>query len=87
MNEEVEIIMSSLSQKISSGGKTIQVDIYHGGDNCWVLEVVDEFNNSTVWDDSFETDSEALTEVKKVILAEGVDALIGSETTEAGSEL
>jgi hypothetical protein len=80
MNEEIEIVMSPLSQKISSGGETVQVDIYQDGDGGWLLEVVDELGNSTVWDDPFETDAEALTEVKKVILSEGIGALIGSDT-------
>ncbi len=41
------------------------------------MEVVDEFNNSTVWDDPFDTDTAALAEVKKTILSEGIEALIG----------
>ena len=72
--------MSPLSQTISSEGKTVQVDIYEDGNGGWILEVIDEFNNSTVWDDSFETDSAALTEAKKTILAEGVSPLIRSES-------
>ena len=80
MNEEIEIVMSPLSQKISSGGKSIQVDIYQDGNVGWILEVVDEFGNSTVWDDPFEADAAALNEVKKVIMSEGIDALIGSDT-------
>lgn len=44
-------------------------------------KVVDEFNNSTVWDDDhFKTDSSALTEAKKTILAEGVSSLVGPES-------
>ena len=80
MNEEIEIVMSPLSQKISSAGKTVQVDIFQDGKGGWILEVVDEFGNSTVWDDPFKEDAEALNEVKKVILSEGIDALIGSDT-------
>ena len=61
MSDEFEVKMSPLSQTISSEGKTVQVDIYEDGNGGWILEVIDEFNNSTVWDDSFETDSAALT--------------------------
>ena len=81
MNEDFEIKMSPLCQKISSGGETVQVEIYEDGEGKWILEVVDEFNNSTVWDDHFETDEAALTEVKKTILAEGIGSLIGSESS------
>lgn len=78
MNEEPKLEVSPLSQEISSGGKNVSVEIYRlEGEASWVLEVVDEYNNSTVWDDTFETDSAALTEAKKTILEEGVGALIG----------
>jgi hypothetical protein len=33
----------------------------------WHLEVVDEFNNSTVWDDKFPWDAEALEEPRLTI--------------------
>jgi hypothetical protein len=48
MSDEFEVKMSPLCQSISSGGKTLQVDIYEDGNGRWLLEVVDEFNNSTV---------------------------------------
>jgi hypothetical protein len=80
MNEYPKIEFSPLSQSISSGGKTVNVQIFRlEGESAWVLEVEDEFNNSTVWDDTFESDAAALTEVKRTILAEGVKALIGPE--------
>ncbi|MEZ5568809.1 MAG: hypothetical protein R3E54_10800 [Halioglobus sp.] len=80
MDDDPKIEISPLSQDISSGGKTVSVEIYRlEGEASWILEVVDEFSNSTVWDDPFETDSAALTEAKKTILAERVDALIGPE--------
>ncbi len=80
MIDEYEVKMSPLSQAISSGGMTVRVDIYEGGSGKWILEIVDEYNNSTVWDDTFESDSEALTEAKKTILEEGVSSLIGPES-------
>lgn len=80
MSDEFEVKMSPLCQVISSGGKTLQVDIYEDGDGKWILEVVDEFNNSTVWDDVFETDKAALTAAKKTILSEGASALVGPES-------
>jgi hypothetical protein len=77
MNEEPKL---ELSQEISSGGKTVSVEIYRlEGETSWALEVVDEYNNSTVWDDTFENESVALTEAKKSILAEGVSSLVGPE--------
>lgn len=87
MDKEPELETSSLSQTISSGGKAVRVEIYRlEGETSWVLEVVDEYNNSTVWDDVFETDSAALIEAKKTILAEGVGSLIGPEDGKSSGE-
>ena len=77
MNDYPEIEMSPLCQEVSSGGSTVKVEIYADGANGWILEVVDEHGNSTVWDDPFPTDTAALTEVKRVIVGEGIQTLIG----------
>ena len=63
MSEEFEIKYSTLCQKVTSEGKSVQVFIYEDGKGGWILEVVDEYGNSTVWDDPFKTDDEALDEV------------------------
>jgi len=65
MEDDLELEYSPLCQSISSGGKSVQVHIYNDGEGKWILEVEDEFGNSTVWNDLFDTDSAALTEVKK----------------------
>ena len=58
MNDEPELELSILSQELKSGGRTVSVEIYRlEGDEEWALEIVDEFNNSTVWDDTFPTES------------------------------
>ena len=49
------------------------------GMRSWILEVVDEYDNSTVWDDPFKTDDEALDEVFDTIEKEGISSLIGTE--------
>ena len=80
MNDEPNLEVSPLSQEVSSGGRTVSVEIYRlEGETSWALEVVDEYNNSTVWDDTFETESAALSEAKKTILSEGVSSLVGPE--------
>lgn len=77
MHEEYEIEMSPLSQRMRIDGKEIDVQIYVDGEGGWLLEVVDEFNNSTVWNDSFPSDQEAMKELQKTIQEDGIDALIG----------
>jgi uncharacterized protein len=44
----------------------------------WILEVVDSFGNSTVFDDEFATDGEALSYVIDEIERDGIEGYIGS---------
>jgi hypothetical protein len=69
--------MSPLCQSLTRDGKTVQIDIYEDGENGWLLEVIDEYNNSTCWDDPFNTDQDALDEALKTIKEEGIGSLIG----------
>lgn len=77
MEDDFEVEMSPLSQELTADGKTVTVDIYRGDSGGWILEVIDEFDNSTVWDDEFDTDAAALAEAKATIRDEGIDCLIG----------
>lgn len=83
MDEEFEVNMSPLCQTITREGKTIEVQIYNDGEGSWLLEVIDEHNNSTVWEDTFETDESALNEVLEAIKHEGIAVFIGPETDES----
>jgi len=84
MTDVFDLRMSPLCQTITTDGKTFQVDIYDDGDGGWILEVIDGFNTSTIWDDSFATDGDALSEAKTTILANGVTSLTGSGSGKGG---
>src|ERR1035437_5165347 len=71
---------SPLAQSVTRDGKTVSVEIYEDGEGGWLLEVVDEFKNSTVWDEPFATDQEALDEALKTIAGDGIHSLIGLPT-------
>ncbi len=86
MEDDFELEFSPLCQSISSSGKTVQVHIFKDGEGKWILEVEDEFGNSTVWDDLFDTDSAALTEVKKAILEDHITSFIGPEDSKRDGE-
>jgi hypothetical protein len=77
MSEEIELVMSPFCQDLESGGHSVRVEIYGSRADEWILEVEDEYGNSTVWDDHFATDAAALAEVKKTVLSEGIESLIG----------
>ncbi len=71
--EDYEIEDSRLCQKVSRDGMTVEVLIYRGkGDSGWMLEVVDQEGGSTVWDDLFPTEEEALAEALNTIETEGI---------------
>jgi len=78
-----EIIMSPLCREITGDVTRIQVDIYRGEDDSgWILEVIDEENGSTVWDDPFDTDREALDTVIEVIEREGIRSFLEGDSAE-----
>jgi uncharacterized protein len=80
------LVFSPLNRSITSDGKTVRVQIYKDdGDAGWLLEVVDDHGNSSVWREPFASDQLALDEVQRTIDEEGIDSLIG-EPSEAHQE-
>lgn len=73
---EPEITFSSLGQTIEADGHHFRVEIYRSANSGWILEVVDESNASTVWDDPFKSDVAALEEFKRTLREEGVKAIL-----------
>ena len=76
--DEPPFVLSSLSQRVARDGTAVDIEIYGDGEGGWLLEVVDEFGNSTVWNQSFPTDQAALAEALKTINTEGIAAVMGS---------
>jgi hypothetical protein len=73
MDDEYKIMNSPLSQKMTRDGTTIEVLIYRGEhEPAWILEVVDHAGGSTVWDETFQTEKDALNEVLRTIDEEGI---------------
>lgn len=71
------IVNSSLSRKIVVGGLGFRVEIYRlEHESGWSLEVIDRDGTSTVWDEQFKSDQEALDEVLKAVREEGVEAFM-----------
>ncbi len=73
MNDD-EIINSPLEQTITRGDVSVEIHIYRGpGEDKWILDVVSPAGGSTVWEDGFATDQEALDEAMSAIKAEGIE--------------
>jgi len=76
MHHENDLIDSPLNQTYSADGRSVEIHIYRLPSTGWTLEVVDDENNSTVWDDEFATDQEALDTALADIRSEGIAAFI-----------
>ena len=83
MTEDIDLIHSPLTQTYSADGHSLRVLIYRLPDTQWSLEVVDEQGTSTVWDDLFETDKQALEEAIMAIESEGIGSFISKADNEA----
>jgi len=74
---EPKIIDSDRSGPFEKDGHTVEVLIYKLEDmDGWTLEVVDEHDTSTVWDDVFATDEDAWLAFMKLIDEEGILSLV-----------
>ncbi|MFC6634691.1 hypothetical protein [Microbulbifer taiwanensis] len=85
MDEQFAPKESELSQAYRDGEVSVHIDIYEDGEGGWLLEIVDENNNSTVWEDSFDTEQEALEEALDALREEGIGTFVGpvQETDES----
>ena len=78
--DEPELNESPLSTSVSIDGHPLRVEIYGTEPDKWILEVVDEENASTVWDDAFESDQAALEEFHRFINKHGVAGILKPDT-------
>ena len=77
MDDETKLITSRLSRTITRDGITVDVHIFRSeGEPEWTLEVVDQDGASTVWEDTFETEQDALNEVFQTIAADGMSSFV-----------
>lgn len=75
--EEPEIIMSDLCADVEIDGHFLTVDIYKSDvDPSWILEVINEFGTSTVFDDPFLADGLAWQQFEKTMNEEGLAAFL-----------
>ena len=72
-DDDYVLIESPLSGEFIRDGVRVDVQIYRGEeDPSWVLEVVDQANNSYVWDKQFATDHLAMKQFLNSVDEEGM---------------
>lgn len=77
MERDPEIITSDLSKTVSKDGVAVDVHIFRlENETGWALEVVNENNTSTTWDDLISSDEAALEEFARVVTTEGIEAFM-----------
>ncbi len=73
LDDDYVLINSPLSGEFKQDGILVEVFIYRGEeDDLWVLEVVDQANNSYVWDEHFATDQLAMNEFLASVKKDGM---------------
>ena len=76
-DRDPNLITSGLSQVVERNGIKVQVHIYRlESDRSWTLEVVNEAQTSTVWDDTFPTDDAAYAEFLRTVEDEGMETFL-----------
>ena len=67
------IIQSPLSQTLTEDGITIEIIIFRDADEDeWTLEILDHNDGSTIWEDGFETEEDALEEALRAVEEDGI---------------
>ena len=62
MSDDPKLIASRHNGYVTKDDVTVELCIYRLEHTKWTLEVVDAEDTSTVWDDEFDTDDDALAE-------------------------
>lgn len=74
-DDDVEIIFSDLCADVEIDGHFLTVEIYKTtADPSWILEVINAFGTSTVFDDPFIADGLAWQQFEKTVKKEGLSA-------------
>jgi uncharacterized protein len=76
MGKIVNYPESEITKEIEKDGFKVTIEIYKGDEGGWILEIVDDRWNSTVFDDLFPTAKEALDTGIKAIKEEGIQSFI-----------
>ncbi|WP_413711660.1 hypothetical protein [Rhizobium sp. Rhizsp82] len=75
MEQDPKIVFSKFCTSFSKDGVVVEVRIFRiETEDTWHLEVINERNTSTVWDNPFETEDAAWSEFLATVEQEGMGA-------------
>ena len=79
-DDDIEVIFSDLCADVEIDGHFLTVEIYKTDiDPSWILEVVNEFGTSTVFDDAFIADGLARKQFEETVKEEGLAAFFSKK--------
>ena len=77
MGKVVEYPESNITKEIEKDGSKVIIEVYKAEEEGgWILEIVDEGWNSTIWDDLFPSAKEALDAGINAIHEDGIQSFI-----------
>ena len=76
MENSVNDPESDITKEIEKDGLKVIIEVYKSPVGGWILEIVDDGYNSTLWEDQFPTAKDALDAGMKAIEKEGIQAFI-----------
>ncbi len=68
---------SEIRKEVQRDGIIVRIDVYSNGEEGWLVEIVDEYWNSTCWNEPFKSAQEALEAGIKAIDTEGIQTFVG----------
>lgn len=71
-SKDPKLIDSKHSGYVTRDGVTVELCIYRLEHTRWTLEVVDAVGNSTVWEEEFESEDDALAEFERTVRESGM---------------
>ncbi len=74
MGKIIKYPESELSKEIEKDGLKVTIEVCKADEGGWILEIVDEQWNPTVWDDLFPSAKEALDAGIRAIKEEGIES-------------
>lgn len=73
MTDETVLIDSALARSVTEGDIWVNICIYRAEtEDTWLLEVEAHKGGSTVWDERFDSDQNALDEAMRTIQEDGI---------------
>ena len=77
MGTIIKLNDSEIKKKVERDGICVRIDVYSDGKKRWLLEIVDEYWNSTCWNEPFKSAQKALEAGLKAIDKEGIQTFVG----------